>query len=626
MKNSLGFLFLLKILLSLLIFSCASPTLTFAQSQINETMSIFYSIDKEHSVHFVYTFELTTPEDFATAITQYSLSLPFSDFNLIAIKLGEEDLKHEISTEEDLTKITLDLNNRILNSKSPILITIEGKINTPLVSKIDDTKIAILPGNVSNVNVNKVEITYPKDFGEVWDSQNYWVVQHENENIRLKGFDCGKNITLAWGNKIAYDFNITKQLFNSTNEPKKVFEVNIPKSHGNQKVLFYNIDPMPTFAYQDAEGNLFFSYELDPGSEIEIKIFGQIIIDFLQEKDLPIKVFSKPILTETKGYWLLSNEYELNRLKIYLNKEGITEENIEGMDTEKREKFYEFAYQYVVERLEFANVRSTSMESNIRQGADHAVLHRTSAAPEDYVDLLISIYRHYGVPTRMIEGYITMQNQGFYHSWLEFWEDEKGWRALDPALADYSNNKFFETNFFNHVTILSRGYNYIRPRMIFFDKNDFQVNLSESILHENLSIENSITFSPLKKTTNQLMAMLEVKNTGNTIVKMPDLSNNEQLIVGNYNALQLIVPGQAITIPIMINLDSADDVKSLNLRYISLNNSETSNNLEIEPQEDIFWWWGLLIFLIKTFTVLTTTYIIYLISSKIFRWTKRYYQ
>jgi hypothetical protein len=627
MTNLIGCSLLLKILILLFLFNFAFLHQSFAQENISEEAEIYYTINESGEVTFKYVFTLSVEPKFATAISKYTLYFPFKDLDFHTIKSQGENLRADREVGNGTMQLVLDLNQKIVNNTNPLLIELEGKVKTPLIKEIGDTKILVLPGSMSNVNITKVEINYPKSFGEISNFSNQWVIQQKEETITLKSSEAGNVINLLWGNKIAYDFEINKRLFNTPEEPKRTFDLNVPKSHGNQKVLFTKIEPLPSFAYQDAEGNLFFSYELGADSEIEVIIKGQIEIDFAKEaRESDLEIFKKPILTETKGYWLLDNEYEFNRLRVLLSRESIKETKIEDMNDENKQKFYKLVYKYVTERLKLIDFKSTSMESNLRQGANHAIENRNSASPEDYVDLLIAIYREYGVPTRMVEGYVTMLNESFYHSWLEFWDESTGWRSIDPALESYSKGDYFETELLNHVVILSRSYNYIRPRMIFFAKDELKIDFAQNPIDESLSIDNTVRINPLKKAQEDVMGILQVENTGNTIICMQNFTNQENIIFSNHNALQLIVPGQTLDIPFIYKSSLLREKNGLSLEYSSINGETILYPIDLNVQEQTFWWWEPLITVLKYTAISIVVYIIYLIFNKGFKWIEKYYQ
>lgn len=623
----IGYLILPKILILVFLFSFFTNNQSLANEQISEEAEIYYTINEEGDISFKYLFHLSVEAGFSTAISRYTLSFPFKDIDFETIKSNGENLRGHRETGDGTMQLVLELNEKILNHKNPIFIELEGKVKTSLIKEVAGNKVLILPGTMSSVDVKKVEIEYPNSFGEITNFNNKWIVQYDEEVITLKSFDAGKVINLFWGDKIVYNFEINKRLFNTPEDPKRTFDLNIPKSHGNQKVLFSKIEPLPDFAYQDGEGNIFFSYEIPTNTEIDIIINGQIEIDLAKEMDSnDLEIFQKPILTETKGYWLLDEAYELNRLKIHLARNGITEDSIDNMNSETKQIFYREVYDYVVNRLELADFKATSMESYVRQGANHAVKNRTNASPEDYVDVLSAIYRSYGVPTRMIEGYVHMLNKNFYHTWLEFWCEDKGWRSVDPALENYSKADYFEAELTNHVVILSRSYNYIRPRIVFFDKDEFQIEFAPNKNTELLSVKNTARINPLKKAQEDVMGILTIENTGNTIISMRNFLEQENISFSNHNALQLIVPGQSLDLPFIYDSSSTGYREDLYIEYTSINEETLLNPFNLDIKEQQFWWWNSLVISLKYTSIAIIVYISYIILSRFFKWIEKYYQ
>ena len=627
MKNLTGFFLLLKILILLFLFNFSIDSKAFAQEQISEQAEIYYTIDQEGEISFKYLIYLSANPGFTTAISKYTLSFPFEDLDFETIKSNGENLRAHRETGDGTMQLILDLNDELLNSSNPIFIELDGKMKTSPIREVGGSMILTLPGSASKVNIKKVEIKYPKSFGEVRNFFNKWVIQHNEETITLKSFDAGKAINLLWGDKVVYDFEINKRLFNPLDEPKKTFDLNIPKAHNNQKVLFSEIAPTPQFAYQDGEGNIFFSYELGPNTEVDVVVKGQIIIDFIAENERDdLEVFKKPILTETKGYWLLENDYEWNRIKVFLSREGITESSIEQMDPETKQLFYRKAYNYVVNRLELANFKPTSMESYVRQGATHAAENRRNASPEDYVDFLSAIYREYGVPTRMVEGYVKMLNKEFYHTWLEFWCENEGWKSIDPVLENYSRADYFDTKLINHLIVLSRSYNYIRPRIVFFDEDEFKVDFAKGLNSETLDVKNTVRVNPLKKAQEDVMGILTIENTGNSIISMRDFAGQENISFSNHNALQLVVPGQSLDLPFTSKLSSLRKKENLYIQYTSINDETILKPIDLDIREQQFWWWNPLVISLKYMIIVIIVYTTYIILSKFFKWMEKYYQ
>ncbi len=621
-----GFLHLLKITLVIIfLFSIAlvSPSFVQAQNEIEEDLFVEYDIVDKGETNFRYEIELSLPQEESTAISTYYIEFPFEDMIFETIKSDEKHLRANLKKQANHTKLSIDLEDRILTAQDPITIILEGNIQEKLIDETTFTKILNISSGIADIEPSETVLKYPKEFGRPTSSAIDWDIKEFKEKYRLQTNEPSKIINIIWGEYVVYNFQINKTLTNTSKEPITSFDVSLPKAHYNQKVLISSINPTPHFAYKDEEDNLFISYNLKPNDEIGVQIRGQIINtqDFEKTK---LSAFKRPILTEQEGYWELTDEYEKNRFEVYLRREGIEQKHIEDMKPEERKAFYKLAYEYVKDRLNMQETKQISMESEIRAGADNALDNRNNSPPENYVDLLSAIYRSYGVPTKMIEGYVIQQDE-FFHSWLQFWDEEDGWKMADPALADYTGQNFYGKNFEHHVIFLQRGQNYINPRVTFFTKDNINLSFSESKNEENISIEEKVDISPIKKTTDQITGEMNIKNTGNTIISLKNIVQNENVDLGVRNPLQVVVPRQSVNIPFVYNKNQSQDDKIVN-KYTSINNTSITSTIELESQEAKFWWWDTLITIITLLIIWIIIYIIYLISKITHVWIKNYYQ
>jgi hypothetical protein len=532
-------------------------------------------------------------------------------------------LNFKTKSEEKSVILSIDLKEKILNHNNPISIQIEGQIMDSLLRKTSINKALFLPSKISGINTKNLSLTYPTDYGEPHTTITGWEVDTSAGQIKLTANRIPKDINIFWGELPTYNFELQKKLFNSPTESMKSFDITIPKASHNQKVVIRDISPLPNFAYQDAEGNIFFTYQIQPNTEINVEIKGQIQLNMNQLSE-KITVFDKSVLTKTEGYWKLTDEYELNRFKVKLNQIGIESTNISKMSNEESEIFYKFAYDYVVERLEMQNLKTNSMESNIRQGANNALSQKDYSVPEDYVDLLSSIYRLYGVPTKMVEGYVVQKNS-FHHSWLQYWHEDTGWVTIDPALESYTNTDYFNSNLQNHITILTRSYNYLNPKVTFFTNDDFSIEFANHRIDENISVENNVNLNPIKKTAGETTGIIDIKNTGNTIISLGKFSEQERIRFGVHNNLQLIVPNQTISLPFVYDTSKRPG-KEIWIEYSSINNLELLNPLKVKEIETTFWWWDTLVKIITFIVIWIIIYVSYLIFKKILKWRENYYQ
>jgi Na+-transporting methylmalonyl-CoA/oxaloacetate decarboxylase gamma subunit len=91
-------------------------------------------------------------------------------------------------------------------------------------------------------------------------------------------------------------------------------------------------------------------------------------------------------------------------------------------------------YRYINNKLEYDQNKTTS--ENTRIGAKEALLGGSSVCME-YADVMISLLRAQGIPSRAALGYAnlretTPENQ-VRHQWVQIWVPDYGWLSVDPT-------------------------------------------------------------------------------------------------------------------------------------------------------------------------------------------------
>jgi transglutaminase-like putative cysteine protease len=222
-----------------------------------------------------------------------------------------------------------------------------------------------------------------------------------------------------------------------------IYELSLPRefSETNQKVYFENVSPLPKDIYRDSEGNILALFEVPANQESTITMTGYILVnqDELRENGEYFDVefsqylekikeseYIKRYLGSTK-YWEVTDDLirsEANKLK----KDKITLLEIIRSN-----------YQYINEKLEYDQQKATS--ENERIGAKAALLGGPSVCME-YADLMISLLRAQGIPSRAAIGYANLRetppSEQVRHQWVQVWVPEYGWLSVDPTFE--SNN------------------------------------------------------------------------------------------------------------------------------------------------------------------------------------------
>ncbi len=267
----------------------------------------------------------------------------------------------------------------------------------------------------------------------------------------------GNSPSLEFGTSVLYRFILEyttpqtdnfipekySNLFNalSTN----VYEISLPREFAetNQRVYLENISPTPKDIYRDEEGNILALFEIPANKEGKIEITGYISVeqDSLEEQsktfDMPLEDYFTQIkdseyigryLSPTK-YWEINDEYIKQEAKTLLQDQRTLLDVIKSN------------YKYINDKLEYDQNKATS--ENTRIGAKEALLGGPSVCME-YADVMISLLRAQGIPSRAALGYANLReiapDNQVRHQWVQIWVPDYGWLSVDPTFES-SNMK-----------------------------------------------------------------------------------------------------------------------------------------------------------------------------------------
>lgn len=273
----------------------------------------------------------------------------------------------------------------------------------------------------------------------------------ENVHFEFKQTDrIGSSPSLEFGTSVLYKFEVeyvTPQTDSLIPEKyssvfkalsTNIYELSLPRefSETNQRVYFESVSPLPKDIYRDTEGNILAMFEVPANQESIIKIVGYILVeqDELRDDWDFFDINYHDYLEEIKGseyitrylgptkYWQVNDaliKQEANTLK-----EG--QETLLGVIRAN--------YEYINEQLEYDQDKATS--ENERIGAKEALLGGPSVCME-YADVMISLLRAQGIPSRAAIGYAnlreTVPNEQVRHQWVQIWIPEYGWLSVDPT-------------------------------------------------------------------------------------------------------------------------------------------------------------------------------------------------
>jgi transglutaminase-like putative cysteine protease len=255
---------------------------------------------------------------------------------------------------------------------------------------------------------------------------------------------------LEFGTSVLYKFNLQystpqtdtfvpqkySSFFNalSTN----VYEISLPREfeETNQRVYIESISPTPKDIHKDEEGNILALFEVPANKESKIEVTGYISVeqDSIEEGsktfDMPLEEYFNKIkdsayitryLSETK-YWEINDEYIRQEAETLMKDQGTL------LDVIKAD------YRYINNKLEYDQNKTTS--ENTRIGAKEALLGGPSVCME-YADVMISLLRAQGIPSRAALGYANLRETApetqVRHQWVQIWVPDYGWLSVDPT-------------------------------------------------------------------------------------------------------------------------------------------------------------------------------------------------
>lgn len=472
-------------------------------------------------------------------ITYYTASIPLANLKTTCknFKTGEP-IECTYYHRGSVTDVLLDLKNTVTRPENPLEVAIS------YTTSINESNSYTVSSNVLDTKTVGVTVTYPKEMGEpFWTSDPI-------QSVRLKGEDSMEifisnpvhpSISFLFGEKITYRFDINKVFTNSSSGENQVFEIYVPSDTYTQIVIWDEISPLPNTTLKDEDGNYIFKYDVPPNESVDCTISGYIQKLKIDEEEEVKKSF----LTQKTGYWTISNSTEFTRVNTYLKKRGLdvnsSFDDIQKLDDSEKELFYKYIYQYVLDRLSFSKDITLGITNETRLGATSLTENPNSASAIDYADFLIALLRQYGVPSRLIVGYVSnitgYTSDGFYHHWVEYYDlNQKAWVVADPFLEDYIEKSLFGNPFYDHITIIRRGKSAVAPKLSFFSEGDFAVKSeTEKEIIAEFDFKADLSFERMVSTQKHTRGYINLTNTGNTAL------NDYQILNSNIEDLSSFI-------------------------------------------------------------------------------------
>lgn len=591
-SSSLGLTFIILILLfSFLSFLFIKPLLATGNFQISTNFEHTLSPDTIKTDVIMHV-----ESDAPRVISYYTATIDIEDLRVECINFKtRQTLECTTFNRGSSTEILINLNNSVVRPDAPLQVLL-----TYTTPRGEDSSYN-LTSQVHDAPTNSVLIRYPKELGEpLWSSDPIHNIRIVGENYEaLINKPNYPKISLLFGEKLLYGFNINKVFSNTLGDKNQTFELYVPADTPTQTIIWEEISPLPNTALKDEDGNYIFKYLVEPNQTLDCNISGYIQKTEGLEHDGTIPSF----LTQQSGYWSISNNTEFRRINTFLKRKGLDIENnfedVEDLNKSEKELFYKYIYQYVIERLNFEKDTPLGIGVQARLGANTLIDSPNNASNIDYADFYIALLRRYNVPSRLVVGYISnitgYTSDGFYHHWVEYLDTNTNkWVIADPFLEKYFEKNLFGSSFLDHIVIIRRGKSAVAPKMSFFQETDFVVRSeTQKDISPGFEINSELSFKGYKITDKFVKGYIHISNSGNIAITGYTISKSNIENIHSYldpvNNLQstIVLPKQNSTIQFNIPYEEITSSNLfVNIQYNNLNIYKKDETLETKIEEN----------------------------------------
>lgn len=581
MRNLTGYLkkTLLAISLCLIIFPLFVHNVLAQDSPFNVTSYFVHKVNGSN-VNTELTLHVTT--EARRVLSIYTVSIQAPNIKASCFDSSGSSINCQSYNRTSTTDVQIDLRNSVVTPDTPLEVKIRYSY------KLANEIVYSFPSKVLDAKTSEIKILYPKEKGEFsWTSENI-ASKEESSNFREVHFKNPKkdSVSIFFEKEIKYSLSINRQFNSGSGQEGSTFELVVPLDDSTQSVVWENIDPLPTSAIQDEDGNYIFKYLVKEGESVSAKLSGYILKQKSENETATVQDY----LSTPKGLWELKSNTELKRIASFMKEKGLDinplMSDVENLNKSERELFYKLLYQYVIHRLDYPKDIVLGIENSTRLGSKHIMENALTSTQADYADFYIALLRNYAIPSRLIIGYVSnvtnYTSDGFYHYWVEYYDKNKEtWVQVDPFSEEYFGHNIFGTTLNDHITVLKRGKSPMAPTLTFYSPTDFIVQMDlQANVQKNISINSDLNFDEYDITKKYAKAYITTSNTGNVIISKIDLlksniGNLKKYIDSVYNSSSsLLLPKQ--TSNIQLNIPTTQ----LSFKNLSVTTRYTSNTGE----------------------------------------------
>lgn len=385
--------------------------------------------------------------------SSFSLTLPDSEVSDIVARDAQGPLEFSTSQEGANTKLNVKFTNQqiiglgkqygfTLSFKDKKVARNLGKVWTVFIPKVNQD---------SEVENFKLTLSVPTTFGDP-DFISPKPDATSESGGRVNFIYANKEpsesaISAIFGDNLSFNFNLNYELQSNSIFPKLI-KVPVPGNSTYQKAFIENINPMPENTEIDALGNTVAIFKVNPGQTLNVNVSG-VIQSFLntQNREFLNSELTHEYSKSTK-FWDTTNPAITTKLSEILN-----DKNLNNNIDKARE-----INRFVTGFLQFDSSR---IEKNdfTRFGSVTALNNPEKSLATEFVDLEIALLRAANIPAKEVIGFSLgnesnrpMSFNGNLHTWVEFYDPDKGWLIADPAWGKTAGGAdFFALNDLNHL-------------------------------------------------------------------------------------------------------------------------------------------------------------------------------
>lgn len=309
--------------------------------------------------------------------------------------------------------------------------------------------------------------------------------------------------------------------FRNTSVAKKDFDIALPPETLYQSIVLKNLDPKPSRAFLDEDGNYIARYSVGPLQEQYVRFEGTVKV-FAQPQQSMID-YTRNSFEKQKAY-LLSAPALWDASRVL---KSVPLDTFTGAPD---------IYDFVVKKLSYSYAR-IGAKTNSRLGAAGALESPDAAVCTEYSDTFVALAREKGIFAREIEGYAFGQDQRLQplslvtdvlHAWPEYYDlATQLWKPVDPTWEDTSGIDYLSGFDLNHIVFAIHGRDPVLPPPAGMyktkDSKDVSVLVQKKPPVETQTVALTDTLPKELKAQASEEFTVTVENTGNVYLKNQNL-------------------------------------------------------------------------------------------------------